>query len=173
MRRLEIDARATTTADPATVYTLLRDGASWPTWSPIGTFELEQGGDTEREGLGAIRVFRTKQAIGEIASRERIVELTLNRRFSYQLVSGLPLRDYRADIDLEPTESGTAIRWHSTFYPKIVGTGWLYRRTLAAFIDRCVRGLAEQAASAAPQPPSSPANPAQSTATRSKPSATD
>lgn len=159
MRRLEVDERATSSADQATVYALLRDGASWPVWSPIGSFELERPGDTEREGLGAIRVFRTKQSIGESCSRERLVELVPNRRLSYELVSGLALRNYRADIDLEPIESGTAIRWHSTFYPKVIGTGWLYRRTLAEFIGRCVRGLAEHAAKSA--------------ATQSPPSATD
>lgn len=147
MGLLEIDARATTTADPATVYALLRDGATWPTWSPLGSFELAEPGETEREGLGAVRVFRTKQPIGEIASRERIVELIPNRRLSYVLVSGMPLRDYRADIDLTPTaDGGTAIRWHSTFRAKIPGTGWLYRRTLARFIQQCVDGLADYAA---------------------------
>lgn len=159
MRRLEIDARATTTADPATVYALLRDGASWPTWSPLGSFELERPGDTEREGLGAIRVFRTKQLVGETRSRERIVELIPDRRLSYELVSGMPLRDYRADIDLELTESGAAIRWHSTFYPKTVGTGWFYRGVLALFLGRCVRGLAAYASETA--------------TTQSPPSATD
>jgi len=64
------------------------------------------------------------------------------------LLSGLPLRDYRADVDLTPTDGGTDIRWHSTFHPKVPGTGWIYRRALTRFIGDMVRGLA--AATAAP-----------------------
>jgi hypothetical protein len=61
--------------------------------------------------------------------------------------AGLPLRGYRADIDLTPVESGgTDIRWHSTFRAKVPGTGWLYRVVLGRFIQRCVDGLAAHAA---------------------------
>src|SRR3954467_13935855 len=58
MGRQRIEHRATTTADPATVYALLRDGASWPDWSPIDSFELERPGADEPEGVGAVRLFR-------------------------------------------------------------------------------------------------------------------
>lgn len=92
--------------------------------------------------MGAIRVFRT----GRVTTREEIVELVPARRFNYSLLSGLAIRGYRADIDLEPTEEGTVIRWHSSFDPKLPGTGWLYRRQLGRFIDGTVRGLASHAA---------------------------
>ena len=59
----QIDVQAKTTASPSRVYALLRDGASWPTWSPIGSFELEQPAADEPEGLGAIRVFITGTAV--------------------------------------------------------------------------------------------------------------
>jgi hypothetical protein len=54
-----------------------------------------------------------------VISHEEIVELVSARRFSYRLLSGLAIRGYRADIDLEPTEEGTVIRWHSSFDPKL------------------------------------------------------
>jgi len=137
-----IERSATTSAGAEVVYALLRDGATWPEWSPLGSFELERAAEDEPEGVGAIRVFRT----GRVTTREEIVELVPARRFSYRLLSGLAIRDYRADIDLEPTEEGTVIRWHSSFDPKLPGTGWLYRRQLGRFIDRTVRGLASHAA---------------------------
>lgn len=34
---------------------------------------------------------------------------------------------------------------HSSFRPKVPGTGWLYRRVLSRFIERCARGLAAYA----------------------------
>jgi len=142
----EIDERAWSPASPKTVYALLADGATWPTWSGIGSFELRQPGDGGGEGLNAVRVFRT----GRTTSVERLVELVPGRRLSYVLLSGLPLRDYRADVDLLPADGGTLIRWHSTFAAKRPGTGWLYRRVLARFIRKGVDGLAEHAA-AVPQ----------------------
>ncbi|HEY2636983.1 MAG TPA: SRPBCC family protein, partial [Solirubrobacteraceae bacterium] len=140
----DINRSTTTAADPATVYALLRDGATWPTWSPLGSFELERPApDGEPEGVGAVRIFRT----GRVTSRERIVELVPERRLSYILLSGLPLRGYRADVDIIPQDDGTTkIRWHSTFAPKVPGTGWLYRLTLGRFIGRVVDGLAAHAA---------------------------
>lgn len=54
-----IDISEETSAEPPTVFALVRDGAVWPTCSPSGSFELESEGETEREGVGAVRVFRT------------------------------------------------------------------------------------------------------------------
>jgi hypothetical protein len=141
MGRHKIDAEANTTADAHAVYELLRDGATWPTWSPLGSFELERPGPEEREGLDAIRVFRT----GRVCSRELIVELQPDRRLSYELLSGLPLRGYRANVDLEPTATGTTIHWRSSFDAKIPGTGWFYRAVLGRFIQRVADGLAAYA----------------------------
>jgi hypothetical protein len=147
--RQQIDVRVHTTAGPAAVYGLLRDGAGWPTWSPIGSFELERPGSDEPEGVGAIRIFRT----GRTTSRERVVERVPDRRFSYELLSGLPIRDYRADVDLTPDDGGTLIRWHSTFSAKVPGTGWIYRRALGRFIARTADGLATYAATLPPRMP--------------------
>jgi hypothetical protein len=142
-KKQEIDVRARSTADQSTVYKLLADGSTWPTWSPIGSFELQQPGEGAPEGLNAIRVFRT----GRSTSVERLVELVPGRRLSYILLEGLPLVDYRADVDLEPAPNGgTIIRWHSTFFPKRIGTGWIYRLALGKFIRKCVNGLADYAA---------------------------
>jgi uncharacterized protein YndB with AHSA1/START domain len=141
MSRQEIDARATTAASPDTVYELLRDGATWPVWSPLGSFELKSPGPDGGESVGAVRVFTT----GRVHSQERIVELVPGERLSYVLEDGLPLREYRADIDLEPVADGTLIRWHSTFHAKVPGTGPLFRRRLGSFIQETVDGLAAYA----------------------------
>jgi hypothetical protein len=141
MARQRIEHRATTTADPATVYALLRDGAGWPTWSPIESFELERPGAEEPEGIGAVRVFRS----GRVTGRDEIVELVPDRRFVYAHRSSLPVRDYRGQVDLEPIPEGTAIRWVSEFDPKIPGTGWLMRRALDGFVAKLTHGLAEHA----------------------------
>lgn len=145
MSQQRIQHSATTTAAPATVYALLRDGAGWPTWSSIDSFELERPGEHEPEGLGAVRLFRQ----GRITGHDQIVELIQDRRFSYTHTSNIPVRNYRADVDLELTPEGTAIRWVSTFDPKVPGTGWLLRRALDGFIAKLTNGLAERAAAVA------------------------
>jgi hypothetical protein len=114
------------------------DGSTWPEWSPIGSFELEKPGAGTPEGVGAVRIFST----GRIRSRERVVAAQPNELFSYVLVSGLAVRDYRAVVTLRPSDGGTVIHWRSTFKAKVPGTGWIYQRQLSAFIGRTVNGLA-------------------------------
>ncbi|MEV6872008.1 SRPBCC family protein [Amycolatopsis sp. NPDC051128] len=140
VQRISVHARTAAPADA--VYALLRDGASWPTWSPLGSFELVSKGEDEPEGLGAIRLFTTNG----VRSYEKIVALEPGRRFGYALEHGLPLRDYVAYVDLLPRDGGTDIHWHSTFTPKIPGTGWFYRWFLGSFIKRVAAGLARATA---------------------------
>jgi hypothetical protein len=137
----KIDVRVQSHAQPAALYALLRDGASWPVWSPIGSFELRQPAHAEPEGVGAVRVFRT----GRIASVERIAELVPGRRFGYELEHGLPIKGYRADVDLVTLGDVTTIHWHSTFHATVPGTGWFYRLVLSRFIKQCAEGLAAYA----------------------------
>ncbi|WP_410634176.1 SRPBCC family protein [Amycolatopsis sp. cmx-4-83] len=136
-----ISVRGRTSAPPDAVYALLRDGATWPEWSPLGSFELVREGEKEPEGLGAVRLFRT----GGVKSYEKVVALEPGRRFGYALEHGLPLRDYVAYVDLSPRDGGTEIHWHSTFTAKIPGTGWFYQWFLGRFIGRVVAGLVEAA----------------------------
>ncbi|WP_329520204.1 SRPBCC family protein [Spirillospora sp. NBC_01491] len=139
MQEIEVTARSA--ADPGAVYRLLLDGARWPECSPLGSFELERPGETEREGIGAIRVFTT----GTVKSREQVVEAVPGRRFGYVLLSGLPLVGYRADLLLTPDGDGTVISWRSRFRPRYTGTGWFFRLFLGGVIRRLVAGLAATA----------------------------
>jgi len=142
MARQVIDTTTTTAGAPDAVYELLADGSTWPTWSPIGSFELLAPGDGSPEGLGAIRLFTT----GRHKSRERVVERRPGRSFAYVLEAGLALRDYKAVVTLTPNaDGGTTINWHSTFTAKVPGTGGTYRRQLGAFIEQSVQGLARAA----------------------------
>ncbi len=142
MRRRHIEVSATSVAPPSAVYALLTVGATWPDWSPIESFELERPGDAAPEGVGAIRVFRR----GRTTGRDQVLELVPDRRLRYASRSGLPVRDYVGEVELEPVPGGTHIRWHSSFFPAARGTGWLVERGIRRFLRGCVRGLAEYAA---------------------------
>ena len=141
MAAQEIDIRTTTAATPDQVWRLLDDSRSWPSWTPIETAEILEpaGGD----GLGEVRSFTT----GRVTVKERIVERRAPNRLSYALISGLAVRDYRADIDVRPQGGTTEIRWHTAFKAKVPGAGWLYRRALQKATQDFVEGLASRAAS--------------------------
>ncbi len=141
-RTIAFAVRAWTPAPPPAVYRLLCDGATWPAWSPVGWFRLEQEGRAGGQSEGAIRVFGT----GWVSSRERVVELRPGEAIAYELLSGLPVRAHRARVELAPQGGGTAIVWHETFEPALPGSGWVLHRFLRWFMPRCASGLAAAAA---------------------------
>jgi hypothetical protein len=138
-RRITFAVRAWTSAEAAVVYGLLVDGATWPAWSPIGSFRLERAG--AGDGVGAIRAFTTSG----VRTREEVVDLQPDRALTYAQLSGLPIRAHRATVELDQRGGGTAITWHEAFEPVIPGTGWLLRRFLEGFVQRCADGLASHA----------------------------
>jgi len=145
MKIQHIAAETTTEASPDAVWALLSDRSTWPSWSPLGSHSGERpGGDGTPDGLGGIARFVT----GRHCVREEIVEREPPHRLGYTLLSGLPLRDYRAVVELSPAGPGTRIRWSATFVPGRPGTGWLYRLALT----RIFRGMVTGLAAAAPAP---------------------
>ncbi len=155
--RVTFEVTATSRATPAQVYALLRSGATWPSWSPIGAFALARPDGDGGEGIGAVRLFTT----GGVRSREEIVELTPDTSIGYRAIAGLPIRDHRADVRLAPNDRGTTITWREDFRAKVPGTagalGWFLRR----FVQQCADGLAAHAAGPARSAePSGPAEPA-------------
>ena len=138
-----INVTDTSLAPPDRVFALLIDTAGWPDWAPMTSGTLEQPAPgPEPEGVGAIRRFTT----GRTVSVERVVAFERDRAFTYELVSGLPLRDYRADVTLTPTrDGGTEVTWHSEFRPRWVGTGWAYRFGLGRFIRDLTGRLCREA----------------------------
>jgi len=138
-RAIKVQATATSKAPPSVVFALLKDGASWPDWTIFDGFELVRPGEGGPSGVGEIHVFSTALT----RAREEIVELVPDRRLSYILLSGFPLRDYRADVDLSARgDGGTSISWRAAFNPKYPGTGWLYRLFLTAVLRKISSDLA-------------------------------
>ena len=139
MSRIEVSVAVNCRADPAVIFGLLKDGSTWPQWAIFDSFELERPGHNEAYGVGAIRVFSTKVS----RSREEITELIPDRRLAYVLLSGFPLRDYRAEVDLDETSrESTTIAWRASFNPKYFGTGWLWRLFIKAVLATTAKQLA-------------------------------
>ena len=143
MRRRHIEVRARSRATPDVVFGLLTDRTSWPAWSPMDSVELEREGDPPPEGPGAIRVNRR----GRTTGRDQIVDVAPDQRFAYVSLSGVPVRDYQAEVELQLAAEGTDIHWRASFLPKMRGTGWLLERGLRRFLSKCATGLAAHAES--------------------------
>jgi uncharacterized protein YndB with AHSA1/START domain len=133
---LELDAQAVSAAPPERVWALLADVRTWPRWADFDEAEVESG-----EGLGEVRRFRR----GRRQTRERVTVFEPPSSFGYDFLSGLPIRDYNADVTLTPEDGGTRIRWHSTFRANVPGTGWLVRSALQRFVADTAERLARAA----------------------------
>ena len=148
MPEIIIHAEAMSDADPDTLFALLKDGATWPTWSLFTGFELEAPGVSDPLGVGCIRIFRTRVT----RVREQVTEIEAGRRLGYVLLSGLPLHDYRAVVALARVPGGGChIQWTASFRAASRWTDWFWRwfmrrvlravaRQLASAMDRCAAG---------------------------------
>lgn len=138
MKQKIIHFERLTPSNAESVWRLLSDSRTWPDWTPIDEHRPVAAG--RADGTGEVRLFRN----GRVTVREEIVEVRPRLRFSYVLLEGLPLRDYRADIDLAAgPDSETRITWHTTFHPRVPGTGWIYRRALEKATGQFIDGLVE------------------------------
>lgn len=136
-------ATATSAAPPDALYALLKDPTTWPAWSGMQTAELHRPGPDEPYGVGSVRALTR----GRVHGLDEVVELVPGKRFSYLHLQGLPVRDYRGDVDLEPIDIGTRIIWQVTFRPKYPGTGWIWRLGVRRMLRRMVSDLASHAGS--------------------------
>jgi uncharacterized protein YndB with AHSA1/START domain len=130
-------------ASPERVYAVLADGPGWKDWAGpmIGHASWEATGDPDPGGPGAIRVLGRPPFV----SREQIVETDPPRHLAYIVLSGLPVRSYRADVRLVPEGTGTRIEWEGRVEASIPGSGAL----LAAFLRQTISGFARRLAAAA------------------------
>ncbi len=133
---LELDAEARSSAPPERVWALLADVRTWPQWADFDEAAVESG-----SGLGEVRSFRH----GRTRTRERVTAFEPPHRLDYDFLSGLPIRDYHAQVTLTREDGGTHIRWHSTFRARLPGTGRLIRRGLQRFVADTAERLARAA----------------------------
>jgi hypothetical protein len=132
---------ARTAAPVEEVWPLLGEAARWRDWSFLTRSGLVREGSPDPDGVGAVRVF-TLYGIG---SREEVVVWDPPHHLAYRILSGFPVRDYRADVTLERTGTGTRIEWAGSFDPKWPGTGRLLGFLLPKMMQRFAEGVARYA----------------------------
>jgi Polyketide cyclase / dehydrase and lipid transport len=151
-RRCSFAVTSRSAAPPEVVFDVVADGPGWVEWTSVRRSTYEREGVPAPHGVGAIRNFAIKVPLRRdryrVVSREECVGYDRPRRFSYTLLAGLPIRDYRADVDFESDPSGgggTVISWAGSFEPKIPGTGLLLRTFLRRTVQRFATSAARHA----------------------------
>jgi uncharacterized protein YndB with AHSA1/START domain len=102
---------------PDAVWDVVADHPGIARWTLFRRVVMEAGGRTDPHGVGAVRALHL---IGP-PIREEITAFEPGRRLEYRLLSGLPARDYTGEVLLEPTGTGTRIRWTIRFTPAFPG----------------------------------------------------
>lgn len=105
-------------AVPAVTWDVVSDHAGMFKWTPFRKSVLEKNGTHEENGVGAIRAL---YALGPPV-RERITEFEPPTRLRYELVSGLPFRDYTGEVTVEPSGTGSRISTVISFRTRIPGS---------------------------------------------------
>jgi uncharacterized protein YndB with AHSA1/START domain len=127
MSKLTVEAKGSAAVAPETVWALVANSASyaeWGAWDASGDRDLagKASGDA-----GTTRWMRYHNT----TTVEQILEVEPGRRLVYTVVSGIPVRNYRAEVTLTPTETGTDIRWTAEWDRTLLGR--IVHRSLRTF----------------------------------------
>jgi hypothetical protein len=132
---IEIAHTAHSKAPRDVVWKTLSDLQSWHEWGPWTKTTVE----------GDIRtlVSDRKRMTGKpYVMTERVTAMVPEERFEYDLLSGLPIRNYHSVVTLTDADSGTDITWRSTFDPPWPIFGGLWRGGMLKVIRDCSERLA-------------------------------
>ena len=145
MTQLQVAAEAVAHASPGAVWALVGDATTYASWGPWEASGYRSPGTDSPHGVGAVQWLRSaKRTYGRRAtSVERILEVEEGRRLVYTVVSGIPVRNYRAEVNLTPTADGTRIHWAATWDPTVAGR--IVERTLRTLYPEIVAALAAAA----------------------------
>lgn len=138
------EVNRSSSADPATLFGMVADGARWPEWAKpiVPSGEMVAKGAPEPLGVGAVR----KVGAGKLGVKERTVAHEDGRLHAYELVTPGPVKNYRAEVRFDPRQGGgTELRWSGTMQEKIPGTGKLVSKAMGALIGTLATKLVKAA----------------------------
>jgi uncharacterized protein YndB with AHSA1/START domain len=127
-------------APPETVFAVLTDHRRYTEITPLRKAELEREGEPVADGVGAIRVLT---AVGP-PMREEVLAYEPGRRFSYKLLSGLPVRDHVGTVELTPSGDGTRVVYAVRTTPTVPVAGGAVVAVLKIGIRQLLGGVAKE-----------------------------
>jgi uncharacterized protein YndB with AHSA1/START domain len=137
-----IETVAHSNAPPERVWSVLDDAGRWHEWGPWSKSGLEREGTPAPGGVGAVRTLK----LPGTTLHEEITAYEPPSRMAYELRSGLPVRDYRAEVTLTAAPGGgTEIGWRAEFDGKLPGAGGAMRLMLGRAIPDIAERVAREA----------------------------
>jgi uncharacterized protein YndB with AHSA1/START domain len=128
-------------APPGVVFDVLTDHRRYAEMSRLRKSELEREGDPAPNGVGAIRVLI---AVGP-PIREEVVVYERPSRFSYKVLSGLPVRDHVGTVLLDPSEGGTHLTYALKAIPTVPFAGKVVMLALKRGVTDLLNGVVSEA----------------------------
>lgn len=130
-------ATATMAAPVAQVWAVLVDHEGMSNWVPGLKATLVRPGHAEHNGVGTQR--RIRALPGLPAFVEEITAFEPKRRLSYRAVSGILLRNYVSDVELQPAGAGTAIHYTVSADNRIPGAAAALANELLFALKRAIK----------------------------------
>jgi uncharacterized protein YndB with AHSA1/START domain len=115
------------------VFEVLTDHAKYSELTPLRKSELERQGETDPNGVGAIR----KLTVVGPPMREEVIAYDAPSRFSYTVLSGLPVRDHVGTVELTPDGGGTKMVYAVRTHPTLPLVGF----AVVAAVKQAIKGL--------------------------------
>jgi uncharacterized protein YndB with AHSA1/START domain len=128
-------------APPEVVFDVLTDHRRYAELTPLRKSVLEREGEPDPNGVGAIRLLT---AVGP-PMREEVIAYDRPRRFSYTVLSGLPVRDHVGTASLEPSPAGTKVTYALRTTPTIPYAGVVVMLVLKRAISQLLNGVSAEA----------------------------
>jgi uncharacterized protein YndB with AHSA1/START domain len=139
--RYRITTSTVAAAPIEVVWARVADITTWSEWGQWDETTRTSDGAPDVDGVGARRRFRRGRRVHE----EEVVAFEPPRRLAYEVREGLPVRDYHAEVTLEPVGGGTRIRWESAFDGANPIGGAVVHQVLKRFMPETARRLARVA----------------------------
>jgi uncharacterized protein YndB with AHSA1/START domain len=127
-------------APPQMVFDVLTDHARYASITPLFKSALEREGEPTPNGVGAIRIL---SALGP-PLREEVIAYESPGRFSYKLLSGLPVRDHVGTVELSPDGVGTRMVYAVHTTPTLPLVGVAVVAGVKQGIKALIRGVANE-----------------------------
>jgi uncharacterized protein YndB with AHSA1/START domain len=127
-------------APPETVFEVLTDHRGYTKITPLRKAELEREGEPAPNGVGAIRRL---SAVGP-PLREEVLAYEPATRFSYKLLSGLPVRDHVGTVELIPAAGGTKVVYAVRTTPTLPLVGGAVVAGIKFGVGQLLGGIAKE-----------------------------
>jgi carbon monoxide dehydrogenase subunit G len=119
----------------ADIWPLIGDFARSP--GPEIKVTVEKEGDKAAAGAGTIRTI----TVGNVRVREVLEAANPPASFTYRIIGGAPMKEYKANVTLRDSDGNTVIRWDADLKPKFPLTGGICCRVAKSTANKLINAI--------------------------------